>query len=57
MGQDTKWITGAAGSLIRAIYLVLKFNLYLPRERVTQGTELGSGGLGAVSGQPAVWKL
>lgn len=35
MGQDTKWIRGAAGSLIGAIYLLLKFNLYLHREAVT----------------------
>lgn len=34
MGQDTKWITGAAGSLIRALYLPLKFNLPLPSEAV-----------------------
>lgn len=35
MGQDTKWIMGAAGSLIRAISLLLKFNPCSHREAET----------------------
>lgn len=36
LGQDTKWITGAAGAVIKDVCLVLKFNLSLRREAGTE---------------------
>lgn len=42
LGQDTKWITGAAGAVIRDVRLVLRFNLSLHREAGTEPQQLVS---------------